>query len=157
MKLSKSHIMSEAVVAVFRANGRLLEWGDAFTEPFTLTSARWQILGAIARAEQTLTTPCVAEIMGITRQGAQKQLNLLMKDGLVEKLTNPAHRRSPLYKLTERGEEVFKKVNAAWESHAQYIVHHFSKPELETTVRVLEQLARIHTADRVPELSESEA
>lgn len=140
--------MSAAVVAIFRANGRMLEWGDTFTAPFGLTSARWQVLGAISLAGRKLTAPQIAEQMGVSRQGAQKQLNLLAADGLVEKFPNPAHRRSPHYNLTGQGEALFQQVNTSWELHAQATGQHFSRDELETTLRVLNELANLHPQTR---------
>ena len=145
MKPEITQLMSETVFAIFQLNGRLLDWGDAFTAPFGLTSARWQILGAIARAGQKLTTPQIAERMGISRQGAQKQLNLLIDDGLIEKLPNPAHLRSPHYHLTRQGQALFQQVVAAWESHAATTGQHFSPSELETTLRVLGKLVNLHS------------
>lgn len=145
MQSEISRLMSETVVAVFRTNGRMLEWGDAFTAPLGLTSARWQIVGAIALSGQKITVPQIADRMGVSRQGAQKQLNLLVDDGLIEKLSNPAHRRSHLYHLTPQGEALFQQLNTSWQSHATVTGQHFSKSELETTLRVLSELANLHT------------
>lgn len=137
-------LISETVVALFQANGKMLEWGDAFTAPFGLTSARWQILGAIALVGQKQTAPQIAEQMGVSRQGAQKQLNLLVEDGLIEKLPNPAHQRSPHYCLTETGKSLFQQVNLAWEAHAAKAGEQFSVRDLEITLRVLNQLSELH-------------
>jgi DNA-binding MarR family transcriptional regulator len=145
MSSETTQLMSETVVAVFRANGRMLEWGDTFTEPFGLTSARWQMLGALAWSGEKLTAPQIAEQMGVSRQGAQKQLNLLLVDKLVERLSNPSHRRSPTYQLTRQGEALFQQVNAAWELHAKAAGQRFSNTDLATTLRVLNELANLHT------------
>ena len=139
-----SRLVSEIVVTLFRANGKMLEWGDAFTAPFGLTSARWQMLGAIALAGQHQTAPQLAEQMGVSRQGAQKQLNLLVDDGLIEKLPNPAHQRSPHYRLTASGMLRFQAVNAAWEAHAAETGGAFSAADLATTIRTLARLATLH-------------
>ena len=69
--------ITQLTLTVFRLNGMLLHWGDQVVEPLGLTSARWQMLGALALASTPLTAPQVGEAMGVTRQGAQKQLNLL--------------------------------------------------------------------------------
>lgn len=139
-----SGLISKTVVALFQTNGRMLEWGDAFTAPFGLTSARWQILGAIAWAGQKQTAPQIAEQMGISRQGAQKQLNLLVDDGLIEKLSNPSHQRSPHYRLTEKGSSLFDRVNQAWQAHATKTGDAFSAQDLETTLRTLNLISRLH-------------
>ncbi|MDR2992185.1 MAG: MarR family transcriptional regulator, partial [Burkholderiaceae bacterium] len=99
--------LTALTLAVFRLNGALLQWGDLLVAPLGLTSARWQMLGAIALAGRSLTAPQVGAAMGVTRQGAQKQLNVLLKLDLVETLTNPAHKRSPLYALTARGRRLY--------------------------------------------------
>ena len=96
-------ILTEIMLTVFRVNGRLLEKGDQLVEPLNLTSARWQVLGAVALAGKPLSAPQIAEAMGMTRQGAQKQLNVLEQFGFFERSSNPRHQRSPLYDLTELG------------------------------------------------------
>ena len=68
-------LLSELVVQIFRANGALTAWGDRFAAESGLTTARWQVLGAISMAKEPSTSPQIAERMGITRQGVQKQLN----------------------------------------------------------------------------------
>ena len=60
------------VLATFRANGALIAAGDMLTAPFGLSSARWQVLGAVALAGQALTVPQVARNMGLTRQSVQR-------------------------------------------------------------------------------------
>lgn len=110
--------LTDLTLAVFRVNGALLQWGDALVEPLGLTSARWQMLGAIALAGRPLTAPQVGDAMGVSRQGAQKQLNLLMEQGLVESQANPAHRRSPLYRLTPHGRRLYLRAQALWIARA---------------------------------------
>jgi DNA-binding MarR family transcriptional regulator len=144
MQTEISRLMSETVVALFQANGKMLEWGDAFTTPYGLTSARWQILGAIAWAGQKQTAPQIAEQMGVSRQGAQKQLNLLAEDGLIEKSPNPSHQRSPHYRLTDKGSALFERVNQSWQSHAAKTGEAFSAQDLETTLRTLNLISQLH-------------
>lgn len=110
--------ITQLTLTVFRLNGLLLHWGDRLVEPLGLTSARWQMLGAIALAQMPLTAPLVGEAMGVTRQGAQKQLNLLLEQGLVEARPNPVHRRSPLYALTPRGLALYRQAEAMWVAKA---------------------------------------
>ncbi|MEM9575345.1 MAG: MarR family transcriptional regulator, partial [Pseudomonadota bacterium] len=44
-------VMTDLVLETFRLNGRLLASGDKLVEPLGLSSARWQVLGAIHFAE----------------------------------------------------------------------------------------------------------
>ena len=117
-KTAAAHeLLTEIMLAVFRVNGRLLAKGDEMVGPLGLTSARWQMLGALALAGQPLTAPQMADAMGVTRQAAQKQLNLLLDEGLVEMEPNPRHQRSPLCRLTAAGESVYARalaLNTRW-------------------------------------------
>lgn len=109
--------LTDIVLTVFRMNGRLLSGGDRLVAPIDLTSARWQVLGAIALAGRPQTVPQIADTMGMTRQGAQKQVNRLEEDGFVESRDNPRHKRSPLYHLTDKGLDAYRKteeLNLGW-------------------------------------------
>ena len=43
-------LLTRLVLELFRLNGRLLAAGDAMTRDLGLTSARWQVLGAVRLA-----------------------------------------------------------------------------------------------------------
>ncbi len=101
--------VTEIMVTIFRINGRLLEKGDDLVRSLGIASAQWQVLGAVSLAGKPLTVPQIAEAMGITRQGAQKQLNRMLKEALFEKLPNPRHERSSLYRLTPKGEFIYSE------------------------------------------------
>lgn len=145
--------MTHLTVTVFRLNGMLLHWGDQLVAPLGLTSARWQMLGAIALAGTPLTAPQMGEAMGVTRQGAQKQLNLLLGLGLVEALPNPAHRRSPLYALTPQGWALYRKVDATWAIQAAQLAALIPTAQASTATQTLESmlhaLQTIHPSTKV--------
>ncbi len=134
--------VTHLTLTVFRLNGVLLHWGDRLVEPLGLTSARWQMLGAIVLAGTPLTAPQVGEAMGVTRQGAQKQLNLLLDQGLVESRPNPAHRRSPLYVLTPQGSELYRQADALWMSQAAKFAIQIPAAQACTAARTLEAMLR---------------
>ena len=101
----------EAVTAlildVFRLNGRLQLAGDRLVSELGLTSARWQILGAIAYSERPESVAWHARTMGVHRQGVQRIVNELNKEGIVEFRSNPQHKRAHLVVLTEKGKKLF--------------------------------------------------
>ncbi|MGE0797441.1 MAG: MarR family winged helix-turn-helix transcriptional regulator [Lautropia sp.] len=142
--------MTELALLVFRLNGTLLQWGDALVEPLGLTSARWQVLGAIALAAKALTAPQVGQAMGVTRQGAQKQLNLLLDLGLIESHSNPAHQRSPLYALTPRGQRLYQQAVMLWMDRAAEMVARLSPAKVREARTTLEAMLR-HLSTRKPE------
>lgn len=141
MRTQQGHLLTEVILAVFRTNGRLLASGDALVAPLGLSSARWQVLGAVVRSEKPLTAPQVASTMGITRQGAQKQIHRLMKEGLLESIANPAHKRSPLYALTEHGRHVIAELDGIQAQWVNQIAAAIPAKDLETTQHVLDTLA----------------
>src|SRR5687768_16516150 len=75
---------TKVILSTFRANGLLLSAGDALTADADLTSARWQVLGAIALAERPLTVPQIARRMGLTRQSVHATVKRLVDDGMLE-------------------------------------------------------------------------
>jgi len=142
---------TEVILSAFRANGRLLAAGDLLAAGHGLTSARWQVLGAIALAQRPLTVPQIARRMGLTRQSVHTTVNRLLTDGMVELVSNADHRRSQLVCLTELGRAKYRAVDekqAAWVSQ---LAAGLTRSELETTARVLGELCtRLEAARSQP-------
>ena len=82
---------TELILETFRCNGRLLAAGDRLVAKLGLTSARWQVLGAIAYSPTPEPVARLARNMGLHRQGVQRIVNELEKEGLVEFRPNPHH------------------------------------------------------------------
>jgi DNA-binding MarR family transcriptional regulator len=135
--ITKASILTDIMLAVFRVNGRLLEKGDQMVEPLSLTSARWQVLGAVSLSGKPLSAPQVADAMGITRQGAQKQLNKLEEEGFLEQLPNPRHERSPLYALTKRGSQAISATMTLQDTWSSSLAAGLSLQDLKNTLQTL--------------------
>ena len=71
------------ILDLFRLNSLLLTAGDRLVAPLRLTSARWQILGAIAYAERPEPVAWLARGLGANRQNVQRIINDLHSEGLV--------------------------------------------------------------------------
>ncbi|QEY24042.1 MarR family winged helix-turn-helix transcriptional regulator [Neisseria animalis] len=140
--MNRAETLSRLITRIFHANGAILAWGDRFAADFGLTSARWQMLGALVLAGEPQTSPQIAERMGISRQGAQKQLNLLVADGMIEQEDNPAHKRSPLYALTDAGRQKYAEINKNWLETAQRWAADTDAADLAAAEKVLEHLVR---------------
>lgn len=112
MELNEETPSGKATIAlmleVFRLNGRLLAAADRLVSKFGLTSARWQVLGAIALAPAPEPVARLARNMGLTRQGVQRVINELAEEGIVALQENPHHRRAKLVLMTEKGKEAFE-------------------------------------------------
>ncbi|WP_371809353.1 MarR family winged helix-turn-helix transcriptional regulator [Ruegeria sp. HKCCD6157] len=100
--------MTALILDVFRLNGRLQLAGDRLVTELGLTSARWQILGAIAYSDRPESVAWHARTMGVHRQGIQRIINELSKEGIVEFRPNPHHKRAHLVALTQKGQELYE-------------------------------------------------
>jgi DNA-binding MarR family transcriptional regulator len=142
--------LTEVILSTFRANGLLLASGDVLGASEGLTSARWQVMGAIALAEQPLTVPQIARRMGITRQSVHATVKRLAADGLVEFAPNADHRRSQLVRLTELGERRYAALDRRQVEWVNGLAHGIARSELETAAGVLAELAARLEAETRP-------
>src|SRR5260370_19652412 len=97
MKKTKRSPAGEALtnlmLDLFRLSSRLLTVGDRLVAGLGLTSARWQILGAITyAAERPQPVAWLARDLGANRQNVQRIVNDLHQEGLVAVGVNPHHR-----------------------------------------------------------------
>jgi DNA-binding MarR family transcriptional regulator len=102
---------------LFRLNSLLLTAGDRLVARLGLTSARWQILGAIVYAERAQPVAWLARNLGANRQNVQRIVNDLHREGLVALEPNPHHRRAQLVVLTDKGKQTFDaamRLQAPW-------------------------------------------
>jgi DNA-binding MarR family transcriptional regulator len=95
------------ILDLLRLNSLILTSGDRLVAGLGLTSARWQILGAIDAAERPQPVAWLARDIGGNRQNVQRIVNDLHRDGLVTLEPNPHHRRAPLIVMTEKGRKSF--------------------------------------------------
>lgn len=100
--------LTNLMLDLFRANSLILTAGDRLVAPLGLTSARWQILGAIVSAERPQPVSWLARDLGANRQNVQRIINDLHKEGHVAFELNPHHRRAQLVVLTEKGKRAFE-------------------------------------------------
>jgi DNA-binding MarR family transcriptional regulator len=138
---ARTTLLTDIILLIFRLNGQLLAAGDRLVGDLKLTSARWQMLGAVALSDRPRTAPQLGAHMGVTRQAAQKQLDLLMDDGLVASETNPAHARSPMYVLTRKGRSVYSATERLQTAWANQLSATLSMGGLETAKRLLEDVS----------------
>lgn len=106
--------MTDLVLEVFRLNGELIAMGDGLVAGLGLTSARWQVLGAIALAATPLTIAQIARNMGLTRQSVQRVANELASEGFLRFAPNPHHQRAKLALLSEKGRKAYGSARARW-------------------------------------------
>jgi DNA-binding MarR family transcriptional regulator len=132
--------LTALILETFRLNGRLLAAGDDLVRGLDLTSARWQVLGAIAVAPAALSVSQIGRAMGLTRQAVQRLVNDLAHEGLLRFAANPHHRRAKLVMMTPRGQAAYgaaMKRQAPW-AHA--LTQGLEPQQLEKATVILKQL-----------------
>ena len=122
--------------------GLLQAAGDLIAAEEGLTSARWQVLGAIALAKGPLTVPQIARRMGLTRQSVHVTVTHLVRDGALELIPNADHRRSQLVRLTDRGSTAYAALDQRQAAWVNRLAAGIELSELETAARALDELCR---------------
>ena len=140
--------VTDLVLEVFRLNGRIVAAGDALVADIGLTSARWQVLGAMALSPVPLPVAHIARNMGLTRQAVQRLADEMERDGLVRFAQNPHHRRAKLVLLTARGKTVFAAAMKRQEPWADELARGLGArrlAEAAATLRLLRQRLETET------------
>ena len=128
--------VTDLILEVFRLNGRLLAAGDRLVAGLGLTSARWQVVGAIALSDRPLPVAWLARSMGLNRQGVQRIVNELHKDGFVEFKPNPNHRRAHFVVLTARGKSIYDEAERLQRPWVNTLAEGLSVKDIATATRV---------------------
>src|SRR5215831_5395638 len=130
------------ILDMFRLNSLFLTTGDRLVAPLRLTSARWQILGAVAYAERPEPVAWLARGLGANRQNVQRIINDLHSEGLVAFAANPHHRRAQLVVLTDKGRQAFEaamRLQVPWVNRLSDVV---TVEDVQATNRVVTLLRR---------------
>ncbi len=129
---------TEILLETFRLNGRLLDAGDRMTRDLGLSSARWQVLGAVDR--ESTTVAAIARRMGLRRQSVQRTVNSLRADGFVVLVDNPNHRRAKLVQITDKGVVALRAAFDRQVAWANDLVRGISEQDLDRTLKVMAAL-----------------
>ena len=134
--------LTDVMLDLFRLSSLLLTAGDRLVARLRLTSARWQILGAISYAERPQPVAWLARDLGANRQNVQRIVNDLHKEGLVSFEVNPHHRRAQLVMLTEKGRRIFEAAMQLQGPWVNDLSDGLSVKDIETVHRVITALRK---------------
>jgi DNA-binding MarR family transcriptional regulator len=137
------------IIEIFRLNGDLLAVGDTLVADLGLTSARWQVLGAISFSPVPLPVAHIARNMGLTRQAVQRVVDDMREDGLLRLEPNPHHRRASLVAMTPAGETAYRQASERQGIWAADLASGLSYEAIEAAGTLLRELQRrLDTASR---------
>ncbi|XUY28970.1 MarR family winged helix-turn-helix transcriptional regulator [Agrobacterium sp. rho-8.1] len=131
------------MLAVFETNGRISVAGNALVQPLGLTTAWWQVLGALGYSSVPLPVAHIARNMGLTRQAVQRVADLLAERGFVQFENNPHHLRAKLVVLTPAGQAALNQAEAAVLPLDRRILERIGSKRLVSAMTVLRELNQI--------------
>ena len=79
---AEGEALSRVILSTFRLNGALMQAGDDLIRDLGVSSAQWQVLGAIAVSPIPVSQ--IARDLGRKRQGVQPTVDRLARAGFVE-------------------------------------------------------------------------
>ncbi|MGA5561798.1 MarR family winged helix-turn-helix transcriptional regulator [Streptomyces platensis] len=104
-----------------------------------MTAGEHALLDAL-RTEGPRTVPQLARSMGLDRQPVQRWVNHAAELGLVVTAPNPAHRRSPLIRLTTEGTAAIRGVQQFEATELRQRLADLPAEDVRTTLHVLDRL-----------------
>jgi DNA-binding MarR family transcriptional regulator len=132
--------VSDLILDLFRVNSLLIATGDRLVAGLRLTSARWQVLGAVVAAKRPQPVAWLARDLGAHRQNIQRIVNDLRRDGLLEFQPNPHHKRAPLVVLTDSGQSAFTAAMALQAPWIERVAEGLALEDIDAAQRVLSTL-----------------
>ena len=138
-------IVRDLVIAVFATNGCLVDAGNALVRLVGLTTAWWQVLGALGYSPSPLPVAHIARNMGLTRQAVQRVVDLLVARGFVSLQTNPHHQRAKLVVLTPAGRAALAAAEAAEAPLNRFICDRIGTERIAAAIAVLGEMNDVIT------------
>jgi len=89
----------------------LRQWSDTLHAELSVGAPMRGVLKLIL-LDGPATVPGVARARGVSRQHIQQQIDALLERGFVERQANPAHKRSWMIALTDKGRAVIQNMRA---------------------------------------------
>lgn len=139
-RTSPGAALSTSALDLFKVASAMLTEGDRLVASLGLSSARWHTLGTIVAAERAQPVAWLARDMGANRQNVQRIVNDLAKEGFVEFVHNPHHRRAPLVVLKTEGRDVFAQAMSLGQPWMDKLADGIPTKDIEAMHRVLKTL-----------------
>src|SRR5215475_5327093 len=89
-----------------------------------------------------LTVPQLARLDSTSRQNIQTVVNRLEKEGCVESASNPAHKRSELIRLTDRGLASLRVLSRNADAYKDKLLPRIAKDDLAKATELLRNIRK---------------
>ena len=133
----KGQAFRQILTELWRLRALMVESAEDFAAAVGLTSASWQILGAIEAEPATVAH--VARNLGLTRQAVQETADRMARESLIRFVDNPDHKRSRLMTPTDKARKALDYLRPRQLQFANLMGAPHSLEQLHTTLTVLER------------------
>ena len=124
----------------------LRAFGDQMIARFGQSTAEWGLLRSLdERGDQTVAA--LARSRPVARQWIQRLANQLSRQGMLEFVENPDHKRAKLMRITPAGRTLLAQITTVLEPRAAAMQQEFDERELSRTVDTLRKLRERLTAE----------
>lgn len=132
----------ELILAVRAVYHRLAHTADALHRDLRIHASQRAVLEALA-SHGRQSVPSIARTKHVTRQHIQAIVNSLVEAGLAETVENPAHRRSPLLRMTPEGQGRFDRIRVREGRLLTALSAQLGARKLASATRTLRELGEV--------------
>lgn len=112
---------------------------DQYLQDFGISAADRAVMEFL-HPEQRLSVPQIAAKYSVSRQHVQVTVNRLIEIDLLHVIDNPRHKRSPLIALSDRGRDLFIKIQRRDDELLQHLFADVPAANVQTTRATLQTL-----------------
>jgi DNA-binding MarR family transcriptional regulator len=138
-------VLTALIIPVIQLEAHFSRAGEAIAATAGQTLARWLTLEIVA--DRPASVAQIAKRLDLTRQSIQRIADLLEQDRLTEYVDNPAHMTSKLVRLTPRGSQTLRAIQASQRAWSNRVGARIGVASLRQASRVVEELTRALTEE----------
>jgi len=115
---------------------------DVMLEDLDINASQRAVLEALS-GDEPFSVPQIAKQLSVSRQHVQVLVNELLTKQLVDSLENPAHKRSPLIRITSKGNKLFASIRKREHELLAVLQANFSSTDIAISSTTLETLQEL--------------
>jgi DNA-binding MarR family transcriptional regulator len=138
MAMSKDQLFGSSTARVSKKMTRMINF---YLKPHQITAEQWSVLRSL-NAEDHISQKELAKRTDKDQATLTKILDLLEKNGFIQRLHNPLDRRSYLVQITDKGKQLTNQVAPIIEHVFSQILYGISQEKLMMFVRILADIEK---------------
>lgn len=138
MAMSKDQLFGSSTARVSKKMTRMINF---YLKPHQITAEQWSVLRSL-NAEDHISQKELAKRTDKDQATLTKILDLLEKNGFIQRLHNPLDRRSYLVQITDKGKQLTNQVAPIIEHVFSQILYGISQEKLMMFVKILADIEK---------------